>query len=291
MLDAAASNDIQKLVRLYRKAVKDLGRQFVAEVDIGRRASIVAQMRQIFSKLDDLTEKTVKWADKNIVRLYDRNRRAIEKELKDFGLPPVRGFSTFASIHQHTVEALLNDPSTGFLSGMQRGIDEIKGRMKTIRAQATLLHEHQSAFDAIIARVGVLEAGSVNEVRDALVREMMSTKRRADLALLPRVGKLPVNNIFSNMANLPFITIPLGDGGVRHLRIDHYAELLARTKSRQASSLARRNAALSHGQDVIQISANYPLEEGVRPRLSAPKWRGPVSSELHPHRDPVLHDA
>ena len=259
--DAAPQNEVNRLVRLYRKAVRDLGRQFVSEVDIGRRASIVSQMQQIFAKFETLQEVTGKWARKNITRLYQKNKREIEKELKQLGLPPVSNFRAFSSVHQQTIEALLNDPSTGFLSGMDRGVSQIKDRMRTIRNQARLLQSSQRAFDETIARVGVLEGATINKTRDALVREMLTSKSRSELVLLPKVGSLPKNHIFANMANLPFVEIPLASGGVRNLRIDHYAELLARTKTRQAAVLARRNAAWSHGQDIIQISTNLPLED------------------------------
>ena len=259
--DAASQNEINKLVRLYRRSVKDLGRQFVAEIDIGRRAAIVSQMQQIFKKFDALEEATSKWAKKNITKLYWKNKREIEKSLKAVGLPPVRDFAGFAALHQHTVEALVSDPSTGFMSGMNRGIGEIKDRMKTIRNQATLLRDHQSVVNETIARVGVIQGATLNQTRDAIVRDLMSSKAKSELALLPKVGKLPTSHIFSNMANLPFVNIPLASGGVRHLRLDHYAEMLARTKSRQAASLARRNSALSHGQDLMQISSNFPLHD------------------------------
>lgn len=259
--DAAPQNEINRLVRLYRQAVKDLGRQFVAEVDVGRRASIVSKMQQIFQKFDGLEEATGKWAKRNITKLYWQNKREIEADLKKLGLPPVRDFAGFNLVHQQSIEALLNDPSTGFVSGMTRGADQIKDRMKTIRNQAKLLRSSQRAFDETIARVGILEGATLNQTRDALVREMLSSKARSELVLLPKVGKLPKNHIFANMANLPFVEIPLASGGVRNLRIDHYAEMLARTKSRQAAVLARRNAALSHGQDVMQVSSNLPLED------------------------------
>jgi hypothetical protein len=63
------------------------------------------------------------------------------------------------------------------------------------------------------------------------------------------------------MADLPFVRIPTAVGGERLLRVDDYASLVARTKTRQAVTLARRAKLLQHDQNLIKITLNKPLQD------------------------------
>jgi len=122
------------------------------------------------------------------------------------------------------------------------------------------LRAQQSAFNETIAHVGILEGQNVNTVRDQLVREIASLKRSSELVWRGRTAGLGTRSIVSNVANLPYLKIPTSTG-VRHLRIDYYAQTLARTKTKQAVGLARRHTLLQHGQELVRVSLNRPLQD------------------------------
>jgi hypothetical protein len=255
--------EIQKLTRFYRKSIRDLAQDFVAASDF-EKPGVFGKLQQSFGILDDLEERTSKWADKNVKNLYLAASREAEKDITRMGLKisDIKRAKSFGVVNQSAINALLVDPEVGFLTGMQSGIDQIRDRMKSIQNQAKLLTRQQRLFDQTIARVGFLEGRDLNSVRDRLVNEMVSMKKNSDLLFTSKAAKLPPGQIIRDVADLPFVKIPdaRAAAGFRRLRVDKYAELLARTKTAQASNLARRNKALEHDVELMQISRNKPLD-------------------------------
>lgn len=263
MAVSVRAREIQKLVRFYRQAVRDVAKRFVGGVDWEKPRSF-SQIQQSLNVLDDLDEKTDRWAKRNISKLYRAASREAEKELKKAGvtLASASRAKSFGVVNRQAIEALLVDPEVGFLTGLKEGTDQIRARMKTIQNQAKLLTQQQKLFDATIARVGFLEGRGLNEIRDQLVDEMVSFKSNSELLFTKKAAKLPPGQIIKETADLPFVKIPdsRAAAGFRRLRVDKYAELLARTKTAQATNLARRNKALEHGIELVQISKNRPLQ-------------------------------
>ena len=257
-------SEIQKLVRFYRKSIRDLGREFVASVDF-EKPGVFAKIQSSTAILQQLEDKTRRWADKNIAGIYKAASKEAAKDLAALGLDPVsiqraRGFNL---VNERAIQALMNDPTVGFVSGMQSGIGQIKDRMTSIRRSAKLITGQQKLLDEVVARVGFLEGRSANTIRDRLVDEMVGMKDHKDLLFTANALKLPPGDIVRNTAELPFVKIPSvnATAGFRRLRVDKYAEMLARTKTSQASNLARRNKAMEHGVGLMQISKNLPLHD------------------------------
>lgn len=258
-------SEIRRLIRFYRDAVKRLAKGYIGGFDF-ERARLSAQTRSALQILEQLDEKTVRWARKNIEQLYRAASSEAEKTFfKRFGFEKTarKRAAQFGVVNNQAIQALLNDPEVGFLTGMQSGIQQIKDRMRLVQNQAKMLRTRQKLFDETIARVGFLEGQNIATVRDKIVDEIVSLKRHADLKILPQALALPPENIVRNVANLPFVKIPDRRSltGYRNLRVDHYAEMLARTKTAQAANLARRNRALEHNVQLIQISKNKPLQD------------------------------
>lgn len=261
VIEAAREAEVQKLIRVYRKAVLDLARDFVAGIDFDRPRTF-ALLQQALQRLNELDAFAGRWARRNVARLYEAAQRDTIRELRSLGLTrrDVAQAKQFALINQRAVEALVIDPQVGFLSAMTDATEQIRERLRLIHTQARVLRAQQATINETIARVGVLEGRNINTVKRELVRELTSKKAQADLVLRPALNKQGGNHIFANMANTPFVKIPTSQGD-RHLRLDDYAEMVARTKSRQAASLATRNAGLQNGRDLVQISPNRALED------------------------------
>lgn len=264
MAVSVREREIERLVRFYRQSIRQLADDFVGAADF-EKPRVFAQLQQSFGILDNLDEKTARWADRNIKGLYKAAQKEAEKEIAALGISikDLRRANAFSVVNQQAIEALLVNPEVGLVSNLREATDQIRNRMKSIQEQAKMLSKQQKLFDATIARVGFLEGRSINEIRDRLVEEMVSFKSNADLLFTAKAAKLPPGQIIRDVADLPFVKIPDARfaQGYRRLRVDKYAEMLARTKTGQASNLARRNKALEHGIELVQISKNKPLED------------------------------
>jgi len=254
--------EIQRLVRFYRTAVQDLA-VLITTVDFDR-PRMFAQVQAALLILEELDERTVRWARRNIAALYRSASKEAQADLRRLGITvdDRRRTAAYALINDQAIRALLVDPQFGFLSATREATQQIKDRMRTIQGQARRLVQHQRFFDETIARVGFLEGRSVAEIRDKIVDEMASLKNVSELEFTAAARKLPPTEIIKNVADLPYVEVPSPTSatGVTRIRADKYAEMLARTKTSQAANLARRNRGLQHDQPLIQISKNRPLD-------------------------------
>ena len=256
---------IDSLVRIYREAVKSLSRDLVAGIDLelGGRARTFALIQRSLQILRELDKKTEIWALRHIPQIYRTAQKDTIRQLRRFGLlrRDVRASRASLVINRAAIEALVSAPDSGLLGLMSKATREIKDRVKTIQTQAKVLRQQQRLINETIARVGVLEGQNLNEVRDAIVDELVSAKNASDLVWRPKLRSLGQGNILRNMVDLPFVRIPTAVGGERHLRVDDYASLVARTKTRQAVTLARRAKLLQHDQHLVKITLNKPLQD------------------------------
>ncbi len=262
MAVAVREQEIQRLARFYRTAVQDLA-ALISTVDF-ERPRMSSHMQEALLILAILDERTLRWARRNIASLYRSASKEAQNDLKRLGVT-VRDkgrTAAFARIDEQAIRALLADPQVGFISVMGDATQQIKEKMRTIQNQARRLVQHERFFNETIARVGVLEGKTVAEIRDNIVREMTSFKNVSELNFTAAARKLPPTEIVRNVVDLPYVQIPAPNtvSGVRNIRADTYADMMARTKAGQAANLARRNKSLQHNQPLIQISPNRPLD-------------------------------
>lgn len=251
--------EIQKLIRFYRNAVKDLTTRFVSGLDSQER--LFALSAEGIRILNDLDEATDRWARRNITKLYEAIRKetrgSIEKLGIDYGTALLA--KAFAVVDRRAIEALLNDPEIGFLTSLRSATDEIKRRLVMIHNQARALIRQQKTINQVIARVGIFEGQNLATLRKAIVEELIKAKTAGDMVYRSKViGAVDEGSIWSNIANLPMVRIPT-KAGARYLRIDKYAEVVARTKTIQATSLARRASVLEAGHELIAVSNNLSI--------------------------------
>ncbi|UCG53551.1 MAG: hypothetical protein JSW58_08335 [Candidatus Latescibacterota bacterium] len=255
-------SEVQRLIRFYRKSLKKLSEEYVSAFDF-ERVRLFAQTREALRVLEQLDARTMAWARRNIMQLY--RRASLEAQRRWFFRKRMsqERSAIFARVNDMAIQALLNNPEVGFLTGMKAAVQQVRDRMRVIQNQAKVLRQHQKLFDETISRVGFFQGKNLNEIRDHLVRDMVSLKRQSDLVWTRNALALPQDNIIQNVANLPYVKYRDANAltGVRNVRIDKYAEMLARTKGGQATNLARRNRALLHGVKLMQFSKNKPLQD------------------------------
>lgn len=251
---------------MYREAVRDLRDQFAVAVGASsqqRLAQLILQTKEVLRDLETATET---WADRNIAALFREAEEEMRGIIRETG-KQVRSSSAtraFALVNRQAIEALLLDPTTGFLSLAFAATAQIHDRVKAIQTQAKILRSSQRAFDKVIARVGILEGGTVQQVKQALITDALTSKKSIDVVWRNGVGNpLSGGNLVINVNELPFVKIPDTRAriGYRKLRIDKYMDTLARTKMSQATEMARRVAMLRNSIDVVQFSLNWALDD------------------------------
>lgn len=294
--------EIKRLVTLYREAVQDLSTAFAEAVGVGnasRLASLIAQTREM---LTDLQEATSLWADRNLVRLFKDAQAEMQEAIRAQGraVRSSQATTSFSLVNRDAIHVLLADPTSGFLTLAGKAVGQIQDRVRTIQTQAKVLRTQQRAFDQVIARVGVLEGGTVQQVKQALITEALKNKKNMDLVWNTGTTFPGAGNVAINVLDLPFVKIPdqRAKVGYRKLRIDKYMDTLARTKMNQSTEMGRRIAMLRNAIDVVQFSLNWALDDdacnlylGKIFALTAEsaKRMGIASIEQIPSGGPPLH--
>lgn len=258
---AIPESEIQRLVRTYRTAIQNLASEF-AKVPEWERASVYGLIQQNLRMLESLDKTTRTWAKRNIGRLYKASQNDTARRLREFGLDTadVSRKRAYALVNQQAVQALLSDPKTGIIPAFSRAIDEVKARMLSIQTQARVIRQHQKLIDETIARVGILEGRDLGTVQEAIVKELTKPGPASDLVWRSKTRSLPPGHILRDLADLPYVTYRTATGE-RLVRLETYAELLARTKTAQALGLAQRNKLLENGRALVQVSNNLPLQD------------------------------
>jgi len=259
-------SEIDELVVLYRLAIEKVVKTFSAAIDFGswKVEAGLASVRGIFKTL---REKTRAWADRRIRGLYRSRRKEVLVALRERGLRISHSAADrvkWESIHRRAVEEIIDNAESGLVPKLDRAAKEVERRVFDVSRKAKLIRSQQGLVDSIIGSDSFARGLPPNEVKDRIVREILSNRATEDLVWSNRISRsAPVDSILENLANLPSVKIPhrTAAKGYRRLRLDYYAEILARTKGRQAAVLATRNEMLEHGQSLVQVSINAPLQD------------------------------
>lgn len=248
--------EFKRLTQIYRKAVDKLAREFVGGVTVNE-ARISALVRDALKVVDDLDRFAARWSLKNIGSTYGRTKRSVADQVASRGLSKraIGDAGRFAEINRQAIDSLILDPQVGFLSNLRAATDQIRSRLKVIRSQVRTLRAHKGTIDEAIARIGSVRGATVGEVKRSIVRELQASRAATNVVWRRRASGLGPGHVLANLANLPFVKIPTINGD-RFMRLDKYADLVARTKVAQAKALAQRNALLEHGNAYVQISQN-----------------------------------
>ncbi len=253
------------LVLLYTAFVEDLTKEVLEAVDLesGSTVRLSAIIRSSLRKVDELDDRTERWARRVLAALYVAASRETARSIRSAGLSrrdPQRT-RRFAELDNRNLDALLRDETLGFLTTMKAANDQIRRRLRSIRRQASTLRAHQRILDETVARVGNLSSANLKQVQEALVAELLRARDSANVVWRPKLRGLPAGNILRTLSELPHVLLPGRRGNGRLLRIDDYARAVAAVKTRQAETLATRTKLRQHGQSYVQISSQRPLHD------------------------------
>ena len=242
---------VRRLVRFYRETVQQLSEEVIAGTTFQRHRAFV-HLQGSLARLQELDKFADSWATRNIGGLYRKALRASRDDIAALGLDRKRLVTEaqFAQINRDAVEALIVDPNVGFTGGTRSATKQIRQRIKQIQTQARALVTQQGFLDETISRVGVLEGKNLNTVAKKLSKEVLESSDKTGLVFRPALRRFPRSHIFHQLNKVPFVEFPSG----RTMRLDKYVEMLARTKIAQAQTLAKRNAVLQSGRDLVRVN-------------------------------------
>jgi len=218
---------IESLIKLYRSAQFNLSKQ-LKKIDLTDFQRYRAQqlLKEVNGIVAGLNKGVYDWAKNSIPQSYERGIDIAAERLKAIGT--TRFVSYDAKIHTSAINALVDDVTIELITannGMKKFFDRY-----ILQTQQTILQDAE--ISSMIAE-GLIQGEARRTVSDRILKGLRK-----------------------QMGNQQFIVI-----NGRNYRPDSYASLIARTRTREASSQGTINTALRYGVDLVQWDAHAEVCE------------------------------
>lgn len=218
---------IDQLRKLYSAAQKSLVAQ-LAKLDLtdfqaARAQALLKQVNEITAQLNN---GVYKWAKASLPYAYEQGIDLAAERLKAMNVTRFVAYN--AQIHTSAVNALIKDVSTELIvanDGMKKFFNRV-----ILQTQQTLLQDKE--ISRMIAE-GLIQGEARRTISDTILKELRT-----------------------QLGNEQFIVIK-----GRNYRPDKYAELIARTRTREATSQGTINTALRYDVDLVQWDAHFEVCE------------------------------
>lgn len=186
-----------------------------------------ALLREVNTLTKVLDVKARSWAEKSMPLSYDRGLDIAAQRIKAQGVSRFVNYD--AKVHTSAVEILIDGVTLDLLTANNNMKNQIARYVRATQQQA--IKDEQ--ISKMIAE-GIIEGQTRREVSNALLKEMK--KNLEDGRFIPING--------------------------RNYRVDSYAELVARTRTREATTNGIVNTATYYGMDLVQWDAHEePCED------------------------------
>ena len=213
---------IQQLTAIYRDAQVRL-RKIVRSADatdfqVARATELMAQAREEIGKLDFYARR---WISRNVPEAYSRGAEFAQERLR--ALDVTRRVDLGANVHRTAVNVIADQMTLDLLganSSIRRQVSDFLRR-----TQQQYLEERQ--INRNIAQ-GLVQGESRNTTSDRIYQDLVE-----------------------RMNDEKFISI-----NGRNYEPKTYAELVARTRTREATTRGTINSTLQYGLDLVQISVH-----------------------------------
>lgn len=260
-----AADPAIELARLYRDAMLDLKQRAVQRLVKDRRILTAEARRarllerEIADILRDLDAASAEWIAQNIPGAYMQGIRETNRELSALGAADLSGIAVSPAIHQHAVQVLVDDMQDVLADASNQIVKN--GRRVLRRMQVERELDRQITRELAL---GVAEGKARREVSEAVAERLISE----------------------------FGDAPLQIGG-RRFSADAYAELVARTKTREAATAGTIRRMVEIGNDLVQVSAHGAKDgcafyEGKVFSISGTSEKYPGVQEM-PNAGPPFH--
>jgi hypothetical protein len=218
---------IQELRAIYYAAQKSLVDKLkqldITDFQKSRSEALLGQINQIIRGLD---VKAYAWAKNSLPQSYERGIDFAAERLKALGV--TRFVSYDAQVHTSATSILVDDVTVELLTANKT----MEGFLSRYIRQSQQRILEDKAIDRMIAQ-GVVEGQTRRAVSDRILQELRA-----------KIGEekfLVING--------------------RNYRPENYAELIARTRTREATSQGTINTALRYGVDLVQWDVHSEICE------------------------------
>lgn len=213
---------IEQLVQIYGRAQKSLAAE-LNRLNLTELQKVRAEglLRQIEAVTAGLNKDTYRWAKNTLPQAYDRGIDLAAERLK--ALNVTRFVSYDANIHTSAISALIEDVSVELIMA-NNSIPKFFNRF-IMQTQQRLLEDNE--ITRLISE-GLIKGEARRTVSDTILQ-----------------------NLRKQMGNEQFIVI-----NGRNYKPEGYAKLVARTRTREASSQGTINTSLRYGIDLVQWDAH-----------------------------------
>lgn len=211
---------IQRLVKLYRQSAKNMLADFDSVTDFSQ-AKRAALLRNIDAELKRLAKESGVWIDAEVKNAYKIGMEDAVHGLEILAekelIAPNITRTMFTKPNKRAVEALIDDTSRAFADSLTMVGRSVRNITGT-------------AFQ--------------REVRAGIAEGVVTGRTRIEIAQGIK-NELKANGLTA-----------LKDKAGRNWTLDRYADMLARTKLREARNTGLQNKMLENGQDLVQVSIN-----------------------------------
>lgn len=125
----------------------------------------------------------------------------------------------------------------------------------------SIANEMQYHIGQGLAQAGRQIERYLNDARDDVLRQTGLKATAQKLATGSTVQDMK-NNLIERLQNEGFMTVQYGQGkNAYQVSLDAYAQMVARSTTREAGNLARENQLIENGYDLVEMTTHYPTCE------------------------------
>jgi hypothetical protein len=229
----------EELVRIYQIAKNKIISDLTA-VDVSdyKESEAIKAMNKIQGALAELNAKARRWATVQIPRSYDFGKSITRVKLEILGARPSKRF-----------DRQTHDRSKGeYFELIMKDLNRANATIK--RTADTIIHLARTSSRTIetLPETAPIQAYD----NEAYLRDVFgnwATKAVQEGYTRQWLSKLIKNRLLENMEGGQFIVV-----NGRHFTLNYYAEMVARTRMREAQSEATKNMSQEYENDLVQMS-------------------------------------
>jgi hypothetical protein len=225
MAKSPTQAELDNLVKLYRGAREKLLDTIINYSGVGTKTYANTILQQVQAQLIELGEQSKKYAETEIPREYQDNLNDVYRYFQRNHLQ-MRPPALFARIHTDAINVIA--------------------------------HEMQYQIEQGIAQVGRQIRRYVDSAQDNVLRMAGLQATGEKFASGSTVLQMK-NDLVRRLQDEGFMTVQYGSGkNAYQVPIDVYAQMVARSTTREAGNTARFNQLTENGYDLVTITAHTP---------------------------------
>jgi len=222
------NRELEALVKTYINARDKLLDIIINCKGVGTKTYYNTVLKNLTAEIKRLEAETDKYIGSAIPREYEQGLKDTYDYFKKNNLT-MKKPSAFAQIHNDAIYSLAREMQYHIGQGLEQ-----VGRQ--------VLRYLDESRDNALRKAG-LEAAAEKIAMGSTVQDMK-------------------NNLIERLKNEGFMTVQYGQGkNAYQVSLDAYAQMVARSTTREAGNLARENQLIENGYDLVEMTTHYPTCE------------------------------